>query len=131
MTKPFVHIVDDNETALLLASDICAALGLEAKTWQNSANFLVAAENDFPADDIVILDVYMPENDGVDVLRALYAKNKFVKVILVSAKNRDTLTFSASLAQAFGHQLLASIQKPLSIDALRAVITPPMRGNDN
>jgi FixJ family two-component response regulator len=114
-----IHIVDDEEISLRLAESICQTLSLEARAWRNSSDFLQSAASVFATEDILLLDVYMPGSDAIDVLTFFYDQKRSVRLVLVSGYNSETLTLTASLAEALGHQLIAKIRKPLAINDLR------------
>lgn len=95
--QEMIHVVDDEEISLRLAESICQSLSLEAGAWRNSSDFLQSAASVFTTDDILLLDVYMPGSDAIDVLKFLYDQKRSVRLVLVSGHNSETLTLTANM----------------------------------
>ena len=69
--QPLVLIVDDNEANLKLARDVLRADGLRTLEAASGADAIAIAADARP--DVILLDLRLPDTDGVDVLRALKA----------------------------------------------------------
>lgn len=65
MRKPQVLVVDDNPTNRRVAQALLDALGAEAQTVDNGAAALAALNAG--AYDLVLMDIHMPETDGIEV----------------------------------------------------------------
>jgi len=84
-----VLVVDDNEDNLRIVSQILRGRGYEVRVARDGASALAALEAERP--DIVLLDVMMPEMDGIQVLDRIRSnpRSASVPVILVTAKTQD------------------------------------------
>jgi signal transduction histidine kinase/CheY-like chemotaxis protein len=67
-----VLIVDDNDTNRFLLTHQTAGWGMEPHTAASAAEALARLQHD-PAYDVAILDMLMPEQDGIDLARAIRA----------------------------------------------------------
>src|ERR1039458_8944736 len=67
--KYTVWIVDDDETALLLAEEVLTQAGFQVRTFTNAPSALAAAQTKLP--DIIVVDVIMPGMSGFDFCTAL------------------------------------------------------------
>lgn len=67
--------------------------------------------------DLVILDIYLPEINGVDVLSLIRREEKNIDVIMITAAD-DSATVSKVLRQG----VVAYITKPFKFDRYRAVL---------
>ena len=87
--KPFVLVVDDNQDNVRLLCHILGARGFEVEPAYNGLEALAAIERRRP--DVVLLDVMMPEMDGMEVLDRIKAnpQHAHIPVILVTAKGQD------------------------------------------
>lgn len=70
--------------------------------------------------DIILMDVRMPEMDGVEAVRVIKEKYPRVKIIMLSTYHEDALVRSAMLAGASGY-LLKEISPTELITAIRAL----------
>ena len=96
-------VVDDNATNLKILSLQTQKWGMDAQAFSTPAEALAAVDAGVPF-DLAILDMHMPEMDGVDLARALVARRPALpKVLFSSLGLRDTAAdddlFVASLAK--------------------------------
>jgi len=125
-----VLIVDDTVVYRKILADVVAPLadgGLVATAPSGSLALKKLAQNRF---DVVLLDVQMPEMDGIETLTHIRAQFPNVAVVMVSAA---TAKGSETAIKALNLGALDLIQKPLGRDAadstrqLRAEIGMVMR----
>ena len=83
--EPFVLIVDDNERNLTLARDVLRAAGFRTHEATTGSEALALASEHLP--DVVLLDLRLPDMDGIDVVRALrnQARTARIPVVALSA----------------------------------------------
>ncbi len=81
-----ILIVDDSPFMVRLLSYMLETAGYETESAENGKAALKSMLNELP--DLVLLDMMMPEMDGLETLRAIRsdAKIKDVPVIMLSAK---------------------------------------------
>lgn len=72
------------------------------------------------APDLVILDIFMPEQDGFETLRSLRRSHRALKVLAISGSGERQLERALIFASEFGAD--AVLSKPFSADALRAAV---------
>lgn len=70
--------------------------------------------------DVVLMDLQMPEMDGIDALIAIREKSPSAKVIVLTTYAGDALAQRALIAGAQAYVLKGSVRKEL-IDTIRAV----------
>lgn len=74
--------------------------------------------------DLVITDILMPNQEGLETIREMVAHNPAVKIIAVSGSGRDGGMDYLRIAEAFG--AVATLQKPFQPeDLLRLVRATP------
>jgi EAL domain-containing protein (putative c-di-GMP-specific phosphodiesterase class I)/AmiR/NasT family two-component response regulator len=111
-------VIDDEEDICDLVAEIGERHGLEARTISNAENVpqLLA---DFPP-DVIMLDLMMPGTDGVELLRLLSEMAKNAQVCLISGSDARVLNSARRLGSAHGLNVVAALEKPLSIQTLNA-----------
>jgi len=114
-----VHIVDDDiQTAELL----CAAIDnidLDCRPFTEARKFL-----DIPVDsnDVILLDLNMPDVDGIEVIRILAKNNCQARLILISGHDKSVLHSAEQLARARSLNVIASFTKPIAIERLQGFL---------
>ncbi|PIQ27033.1 hypothetical protein COW36_03145 [bacterium (Candidatus Blackallbacteria) CG17_big_fil_post_rev_8_21_14_2_50_48_46] len=92
-TSHRILMVDDDPQALKLAQDMFEVSSCTLETFSNPKEALMLVQAAPP--DLILLDMHMPEMDGVSFLKALRAQNLKTPVIVISAEN-DEETIKAS-----------------------------------
>ncbi len=118
-------VVDDNETNRLIFESYLHALSIEAQTVSSGKAALQALEQAYTAQngyDLVLLDWFMPQMDGISLARHIRADARFDNVPLV-------MITSYGLAQDKQKQLnvQAALTKPVSLVTLRDVLLDTFR----
>jgi len=80
---PLALIVDDDPTARRMLDVRMRALGCQVAMAGTGGEALTAMERDLPA--VILLDLQMPQMDGLEVLRALNREGVDVPTIVVTA----------------------------------------------
>lgn len=84
--SPKMLIADDDPAIVRLLADRCVKMGFKVETATNGLQLLVKARRNHP--DIIIVDVNMPELDGLSVCsRLLDPGGKPVEVVVVTGAN--------------------------------------------
>lgn len=120
MTSEIVHIVDDDESAVKPIVKLVETIGLQAKTYQSSEDFLNRYRSSGPA--CLILDVRMPEMSGVTLQERLAESGIGLPVIMMSAYADVPLA-----VQAMRNGALNFLEKPFRLQELAESIQEAMR----
>ena len=115
-----VYVVDDDESVQRAFQLLLQSAGLKAQTFSSAQDFLDNV--DCGDKGVVILDVRMPSETGLDVMKRLASKKSRMKVIAVSASD-DAPT--RDLASELG--AMAFFGKPVHDQALLDTIEWAMR----
>jgi DNA-binding NtrC family response regulator len=111
-----VLIVDDDETSREYLSALLDALGFAVEGAAGGREALERLSRQ-PAPDVVILDVIMPELDGVETLRRYRAGGGKAPVVMCSALDEADTVVRAMRAGASDY-----ITKPFNAEELREII---------
>lgn len=121
-TPPRILMLDDDPYMLELQAVVLRAMGcptVVASDGEHAMVLLLGSPHTF---DLVICDLNMPGNDGIDFLQALESSGFLGQVILLSGESMRVMN---SVRILLGHgplRVLGAIQKPASRAALVAVI---------
>lgn len=110
--NPKLYILDDDEQYASLLAEVATNEGWQAITEQSAFAFL---KSDFPLNSVLVLDLIMPEMDGIEVIRALAEKRTDLFLILVSGFDTRVLHSAQQLAEAHKIKVLATLTKPISV----------------
>jgi EAL domain-containing protein (putative c-di-GMP-specific phosphodiesterase class I) len=118
-----ILLLDDEPFALKLLSHQLQGLGYSAlATHEHPRDALAVLEADPAAADLVMLDLQMPEIDGVEFVRHL-ARLRFAgSVVLVSGEDERILQTAHKLALAHRLDILGVIHKPVTPPQLQALL---------
>ena len=115
MAAKRILVVDDEPEVRQLMEHFLTERGYEVRIAENG-RLALAALDTFPA-DVVLLDMHMPEMDGLETLKRLAVRSPLLPVIMVTV-NEDVETTSHLL------QMGASdyVPKPFNLDYLEQAI---------
>jgi PAS domain S-box-containing protein len=117
-----VFIIDDDDNLALALSAIVTHEGHRARCFSGGTEALVEMRAELP--DLVLLDLAMPDMDGVDVLRAIRADSRLasVPVAMVTGSFAD-----ATLTECFELGIVDLIRKPFHRAETRLRISAQLR----
>ncbi len=118
-----IFVIDDEPFALRLVGHQLRALGYtEIIAHTQAAQAVRALEHDPTAADVILLDLQMPEMDGIELVRHL-ARLKFAgAVIFVSGEDTRIVQTASRLATAHALHVLGALNKPVPPEALRLLL---------
>ena len=119
-----ILVIDDDTTTLMAVRAMLERMGYEVDTAPSGAQGIERFRVAEP--DIVLTDIFMPRQDGLETMRVLKSINPAARVVCISggperlpdaAPVRDTIL---RFARDFGAD--ASLPKPLRPEAVKAVL---------
>ena len=120
MTTQRILILDDDREIGELVSSAADSLGIECVVAANSDAFFLALTPDVT---LILLDLVMPEIDGVEILRMLGEQRCRAGIIMMSGLGKRIIESAESLATTLGLSIVDHLVKPFSIAQLEAVLT--------
>jgi CheY-like chemotaxis protein len=116
-----VLLVDDEELVLTVTGASLRALGYRVETANGGAEAIKRYRARQKSIDLVILDLVMPDRDGLEVLAALRAINPKVRVIMSSAV-RDQRADAPAMSSTHGY-----LRKPYRAAELATCVSKALR----
>jgi EAL domain-containing protein (putative c-di-GMP-specific phosphodiesterase class I) len=130
-------VLDDDPDMCAFVVSAATSVGYQATSSTDFDGFAASLTRDT---SVVVLDLVMPEVDGIQVLRYLSSQNYASDVILISGYDKKVLKVAGQLAEALGLKLRASVQKPVNLKSLKEILSkrgdtkqpsqPGARGSD-
>lgn len=117
MTK--ILITDDNLFMRITLKDILTDAGYEVYDAKDGADMLEVFEKEKP--DLVMLDITMPELDGLGALKVLKLKHPKVKAIMCSAMGQQTMILDAIQSGAYDF-IVKPFEKGKVLDSVKKVL---------
>lgn len=112
-----ILVIDDSPSVLALLESLLSAEGHQVSTTTSGKQGLQWIAQGTP--DLVVTDMYMPEQDGMEVIREAHRLQPNLPLVAMSAKSGPLNLFAA--ARMLG--AFSTLQKPFSRDELLAVVS--------
>lgn len=113
-------VIDDQTGITKVVEMIARQLGLEVRALNSSAQ----ATETFIAfnPDVLMLDMIMPEKDGIDVLNEVLLTGLPVKVVLTSGFSESYLRLAEGVAKFHDHPNVSVLRKPFRREELMTLL---------
>lgn len=120
-----VLVVEDNLNNFLLIARLLAYLGVQRCEWKASGWQVLEFAETLPRVDLILMDLFLPERDGYEVLQMLRVNPHF-KDVLIIAVTADASQENIERARQAGFN--GFIGKPLDPDRFPDQIRRVLRG---
>ena len=119
-----IFIIDDDRNVLRGFQVLLKSAGLECSVFDNVEEFLCTWNKN--EDDILLLDIHMPEIDGCDLLDYLEKRNVHIPVIVITAYDQQESRFRSE-----NYGVLAYLIKPVDSEVLIELIKSQSKNSTN
>jgi EAL domain-containing protein (putative c-di-GMP-specific phosphodiesterase class I)/CheY-like chemotaxis protein len=113
-------VVDDEREMADFVANVARRIGFDAAAAETASDF---AREYTSGVDIIVLDLFMPEMDGIEIIRFLAENKSRAKLILMSGVDRSILTSAEKLAAESGLDVIAALGKPFRKSELQEALT--------
>lgn len=120
-----VLVVEDNLSNFLLMTRLLAYLGIQRCEWKASGWQVLEFAESLPKIDLILMDIFLPDQDGYAALHRLRAEPRF-KDTLIVAVTADASQANVARAREAGFD--GFIGKPLDPDRFPEQIRDILRG---
>lgn len=119
---PRILLLDDEPFMLRLLAQMLDGLGHSSVICcDNGADALAALATPNPP-NLILLDLVMPQMDGIEFVRKLVEHHYLGSLVLVSGQDERMLRMAERLVQAHRIPVLGHLTKPVSLAALEAML---------
>ncbi len=116
-----VVIVDDDLAVADFVAEVTRQSGFQSRHFLDGREFLDIPDHQHVK--ILILDLMMPEIDGIEMIRYVAKKMPHISLILMSGIDASILHAAQELAVEHGLKLLGVLQKPFHPDRLLQLLS--------
>lgn len=113
-------VIDDDAEIVDLVRRVAEGQGFEVATTSDPNDFMRLYGDFDPT--VILLDVVMPEKDGIELLRGLAERDCACGILVMSGYNEYYTATAQSLSAALGLPQVRRLEKPIRLDALRTAL---------
>jgi EAL domain-containing protein (putative c-di-GMP-specific phosphodiesterase class I)/FixJ family two-component response regulator len=118
-----ILILDDEPFMLKLLEHILTSLGFSQLTsYDNGKMALASLDSSSGQPDVILLDLNMPEMDGIEFVRHLVGKSYSGSIILVSGEDTRLMQTVERLVSVHKIPMLGYLKKPINPEDLSALL---------
>lgn len=110
MSSNRLLVIDDQIEIASLIAAAAHGCGYDTRSTSDAASFKREFDTFHPT--LIALDLSMPDEDGVQLMRFLAEKTCTAGILIVSGSDQRVLDCAASLAKQRGLRMLGTIPKP-------------------
>ena len=113
-------VIDDEPAICDFVKDVAEEQGFDVATANNFDQFTAAHRSFEPS--VIVLDLRMPEVDGIELLRFLAKEKCRAQIVLISGLDQKVLHTASQLGATHGLKMLDALQKPILVPELERVL---------
>ena len=119
IAKHDLFILDDDQQYAELLSKTALIEGWDVDFTTDPLNFL---KREISKQTIVVLDLILPNIDGIEVIRDLAKRECYCPLILISGFDNKVLHSAQQLAEAHNMPVLATLTKPFKLTTFKSIL---------
>src|SRR5258708_26902953 len=114
-----ILLIDDDRVVVEIVSVLAKAMGLNCDVTRSAESFFDLIT---PETSLILLDLVMPEMDGIEILRLLGKRQCKARIVLMSGINIRVIETAKKLAQNLGLSVVGHLQKPFPLSQLKDIL---------
>ena len=119
-------VIDDEADFGAFVGRVAHGLGFEVEVTTEIAAFEAAYPRIDPTH--VVLDMVMPERDGIELVRWLALRGSKARICIITGYNPHYAAAAAEIGAVEGLNPIVTLKKPVSLADLRAALGEPESG---
>lgn len=120
MKKFKLLVVDDEADFAEFVADVSEGMGFDVSISDDPTEFTSLYNADL---NVIVLDLFMPNIDGIEILRFLSECRSHASIIFMSGKDEGVLHSAQEIAIEQGMSVLGVLAKPFHIEQLEEVLS--------
>jgi EAL domain-containing protein (putative c-di-GMP-specific phosphodiesterase class I)/CheY-like chemotaxis protein len=119
MSKLKLLVVDDEPNFAEFVGDVAEIMGFDVRWTDDPMEFTTLYNAEL---NVIVLDLFMPNIDGIELLRFLKEHNSNASIIFMSGKDQGVLNSAQEIAVEQGMNVLGVLSKPFLVKQLQDVL---------
>lgn len=116
-----MQVIDDENLINELMCRVGELEGYEVRSFTSALDFL--AQDDAEMPDLLLVDIFMPDIDGFEVLKQLENRKVMPAIVIMSGKDAAFLSAASIIFKDSKFRFAGQIAKPCSVAEIRDVIS--------
>jgi EAL domain-containing protein (putative c-di-GMP-specific phosphodiesterase class I)/CheY-like chemotaxis protein len=116
-----VLIVEEDEAVVGFVAKVAKRVGYAVASAATGAGFVQLLDSFQPS--LVIMELHLPDTDGVELLRSLGARGCTANVVLIGNVDERVLSAAHELGLSHGLAMCGTLEKPIDVAALSTKLT--------
>ena len=121
MAEKRLLVIDDERDIGEFIRTVADEMGYDVKVTSSADEFQAAYRSFNPTH--IMLDIVMPDIDGIELLRYLAANGCQARVLVMSGYSEKYLESAQKLSDAYGLRKIDRLTKPIRLAKLREVLS--------
>jgi len=114
-------VIDDEPDIARFIGQVAEELGYEVRVTTDPDDFKRGYDDFHPT--VIVLDVVMPEVDGIELVKFLAQRNCSARILVISGYAERYLDNTKTLGEAFGLQSITAMAKPVELPRLEEFLS--------
>ncbi|MFV1984397.1 MAG: EAL domain-containing protein [Thiohalomonadales bacterium] len=119
MSPPKLIVIDDEVDLANFVSNVAEQNGYVVEIFNSGKLFINEYHNQA---NVIILDIMMPEIDGIELIRFLAGENCVAQIVLISGFDSGVLYSAKKLANEQGLNIAGTLSKPFRFDEIHKLL---------
>ncbi len=120
MVQPRLLLIDDEPQLAAFVAKAADLSGYAPQIADGDKDFRDQFDADRPA--LIVIDLGMPDSDGVELLRFLAERGFDGPVLIISGFDRRVLDSAFRLGEALGLHMVGPLEKPTRLEAIEDIL---------
>ena len=121
MSQLTAYLIDDEPELLELLAEVAEESGLRTQSYTRASRFFEKVTQ-FEANSILVLDLCIPEMDGIEVMGKLARMDNPPALLLISGREAGLLHSAEKLGRAHKLNIIGSLTKPMIIGEFQEIL---------
>ncbi|MEQ9329293.1 MAG: response regulator [Rhodospirillales bacterium] len=116
-----IYLIDDSPMDALVIQNGLEMAGLEMAYFESAKEFFAKADLSGPANHLLLVDLVMPDTDGLEMLQEMAGEKIGHPIVIITAYEESYIKVALELATTWGLNMVGGLKKPVDIEKVAAI----------